>query len=126
MKICPIHSEILLFTRKHLLLMTTFAYKIFNILKTLNCTIDTVGCSVGSRSLTKSSSLTFTKIKYDFDLHPTNTWIEMEKLVQKGLVKNIGVSNFNSHQIQDILDKGKVKMYLNYFLCTICNLVVNS
>ena len=47
--------------------------------------------------------------KYDFDLHPTNTWMEMEKLVHKGLVKNIGVSNFNSQQIQDVLDKGKVK-----------------
>ena len=56
-----------------------------------------------------------TKIKYDFDLHPTNTWIEMEKLVQKGLVKNIGVSNFNSQQIQDILDKGKVKYIFELF-----------
>ena len=32
----------------------------------------------------------------------------MEKLVHKGLVRNIGLSNFNSHQIQDILDNGQV------------------
>ena len=32
----------------------------------------------------------------------------MEKLVEKGLVKSIGLSNFNSVQIQDVLEKGKV------------------
>ena len=32
----------------------------------------------------------------------------MEKLVHKGLARNIGLSNFNSHQIQDILDNGQV------------------
>ena len=51
--------------------------------------------------------------QYDFDLHPTNTWMEMEKLVHKGLVNNIGLSNFNSQQIQDILDKGKVRKYFS-------------
>jgi diketogulonate reductase-like aldo/keto reductase len=38
----------------------------------------------------------------------------MEKLVEKGLVKSIGLSNFNSVQIQDVLEKGKViKSILN-------------
>lgn len=45
---------------------------------------------------------------YDEETHPTDTYLALEKLVEKGLVKSIGLSNFNSEQIQDILDKCKV------------------
>lgn len=56
-------------------------------------------------------------VLYDCDTHPTDTYLALEKLVEKGLVKSIGLSNFNSEQIQDILDKGKVKPVTNQVEC---------
>ena len=50
---------------------------------------------------------------YDETLHPTDCWLEMEKLVAKGLVKSIGLSNFNSEQIEDVLKKGTIKPVTN-------------
>ena len=41
----------------------------------------------------------------------------MEKLVKLGLVKSIGLSNFNSEQIRDILNKGSIKPVMNQVEC---------
>ena len=37
------------------------------------------------------------------------TWAAMEKLVGKGLVRAIGLSNFNSRQIDDVLSVASIK-----------------
>lgn len=38
-----------------------------------------------------------------------DVWREMEKLVEIGLARDIGVSNFNEHQIQRLYDNSKIK-----------------
>lgn len=37
----------------------------------------------------------------------------MEKLVEKGLVRSIGVSNFNSEQLKKVLEVATVKPVMN-------------
>lgn len=51
------------------------------------------------------------------DVPYIDTWPAMENLVEKGLVKSIGVSNFNSKQITDILEIAKIKPVLNQVEC---------
>ncbi|KAM9972221.1 hypothetical protein ACTFIW_003580 [Dictyostelium discoideum] len=41
------------------------------------------------------------------------TWQEMEKLVELGLVKSIGVSNFNVQNLVDLLSYAKIKPVVN-------------
>ena len=45
-------------------------------------------------------------------------WVDMEKCVEKGWVKSIGVSNFNSQQVKDIVDNCKIKPVCNQVECS--------
>lgn len=42
-----------------------------------------------------------------------DTWRAMETCVRKGLTRSIGVSNFNSYQLQRILDICSIKPVTN-------------
>ena len=42
-----------------------------------------------------------------------DTWKELEKAVEMGLTKSIGISNFNKQQVQRILDICKIKPVTN-------------
>ncbi|XP_030625831.1 aldo-keto reductase family 1 member A1-A [Chanos chanos] len=55
-------------------------------------------------------------IRYS-DLHYRDTWLAMEKLVDQGLVKAIGLSNFNARQMNDILSFAKHKPVVNQVEC---------
>lgn len=52
-------------------------------------------------------SLTLSDVDY------VDTWKAMEELVKKGLAKNIGVSNFNSEQIERLLKNSTIKPVTN-------------
>lgn len=49
----------------------------------------------------------------DDDVDYLDTWKGMEAVLAKGLVKNIGVSNFNSEQIDRLIKNSKVKPVVN-------------
>lgn len=51
------------------------------------------------------------------DADYVDTWKAMEKLVDAGLVKNIGLSNFNPKQIQRVLDVARIKPACNQIEC---------
>lgn len=51
------------------------------------------------------------------DVDYIDTWRAMENMLEKGLVKNIGLSNFNSLQIARILENCRIKPVNNQIEC---------
>ncbi|KAK7574430.1 hypothetical protein V9T40_011621 [Parthenolecanium corni] len=51
------------------------------------------------------------------DVSYIETWKAMEKLVDEGLAKSIGLSNFNSQQINEVLAIAKIKPVTNQVEC---------
>jgi diketogulonate reductase-like aldo/keto reductase len=47
------------------------------------------------------------------DVDYVDTWKAMEECVKLGLTKSIGLSNFNSQQIQRVLDTATIKPVVN-------------
>ncbi|KAJ4430907.1 hypothetical protein ANN_19499 [Periplaneta americana] len=56
------------------------------------------------------------KIIYS-DVDYVDTWKEMEKCVKTGLAKSIGLSNFNSKQIDRVLEVATIKPVVNQVEC---------
>uniref|UniRef100_U5EWM3 Putative aldo/keto reductase family n=1 Tax=Corethrella appendiculata TaxID=1370023 RepID=U5EWM3_9DIPT len=56
-------------------------------------------------------------IFYRSDVDYLDTWKEMEKLVDAGLAKSIGVSNFNARQIDRVCESARIKPVVNQVEC---------
>lgn len=51
------------------------------------------------------------------DIDYLDTWKEMEKMVDMGLVRGIGLSNFNSEQVERVLKNCRIKPVVNQVEC---------
>ncbi|XP_066918251.1 aldo-keto reductase family 1 member A1-like [Clytia hemisphaerica] len=64
-----------------------------------------IGLQSGEDNFPKNADGT---LKYA-ETHYTETWPELEKCVDDGLVKSIGLSNFNSKQVTQVYDESRIK-----------------
>jgi diketogulonate reductase-like aldo/keto reductase len=69
----------------------------------------TISFQEGDDFLPKDSS---GKVVYS-DADYVDTWKQMEECVKQGLAKSIGLSNFNSKQIQRVLDIATINPVVN-------------
>lgn len=58
------------------------------------------------------------KLFFSDSIDYVDTWKAMEKLVELGLVRSIGLSNFNSEQIDRILKIATIKPVVNQVECS--------
>lgn len=77
--------------------------------------LDRVGCQYLDLYLLHAP-IAFRKTNPDIihqDINYANVWKEMEKLVEMGLVKQIGVSNFRRSDLEELLPLCKIKPVMN-------------
>lgn len=91
----------------------SFIENVFVTFVIVNLDITCYDCGVFCSFFSRRGDIPFPKredgtILYD-DIDYKVTWAAMEKLVEKGLVRAIGLSNFNSRQIDDILSVASIK-----------------
>ncbi|XP_062546937.1 1,5-anhydro-D-fructose reductase-like [Armigeres subalbatus] len=55
----------------------------------------------------------------DDEVSPVETWKALEECHRKGLVRSIGVSNFNEEQLEEIVNLGSIKPVVNQVECSI-------
>ena len=61
----------------------------------------------GLNPVDENGKLIFSSVDY------VDTWKAMEACVQSGLTRSIGLSNFNSYQLQRVLDTSTIKPVTN-------------
>lgn len=74
--------------------------------------------TIKSRKIDDEIFFVFYSIEIDSDVDYLDTWRAMEKLVDLGLVKSIGASNFNSEQIDRLIREGRIKPVTNQVECS--------
>lgn len=55
-------------------------------------------------------------VKYDYTSY-IETWEALEKVVDEGLVRHIGLSNFNSKQVDEVISKARIPPAVNQCEC---------